>query len=65
MSLVGVVIVLIVIGFLLWLAVTYIPMEPTMKRIIVAFVVIAVVIYLLKVIGIFDSVNEVPVPRVH
>lgn len=47
MSLINLVIVLIVIGVLLWLANTYIPMDGKIKQIMNAVVVIAVVIWLL------------------
>jgi len=48
------VVTLIVIGVLLWLVTTYIPMEPTIKRILVAVVIIAVVLWLLQLFGLFD-----------
>lgn len=47
MPLVNVVIVLIVVGVLLWLANTQIPMEGTIKKIINGVVIIAVVLWLL------------------
>jgi hypothetical protein len=49
MSLIHIVIVLIVVGVLLWLANTYIPMDPKIKQIMNAVVVIAVVIWLLAI----------------
>jgi low temperature requirement protein LtrA len=49
MSLISVVLVLIVIGVLLWLANTYIPMDPKIKQIMNAVVVIAVVLWLLAI----------------
>jgi len=49
-----VVILLIVIGLLLWLATTYIPMDPAIKKILVAVVVIGTVLWILQVFGIFD-----------
>ena len=65
MSILGVMLVLIVIGVLLWLAVTYIPMEATIKRILVAVVVICVVLWLLQVFGVLGMLNTPMVPRVH
>lgn len=47
MSLIALVFTLIVIGVLLWLANTYIPMDPKIKGILNAVVVIAVVLWLL------------------
>jgi hypothetical protein len=47
MELIQLVVVLIVLGVLLWLVNTYIPMEARLKQILNAVVVIAVVVYLL------------------
>jgi hypothetical protein len=59
MSLVQVVVILIVAGVLLWLVNSYIPMQATMKKILNAVVVIAVVLWLLSVFGLFDSVHNI------
>jgi len=48
MDLISVVIVLIVVGLLLWLALTYIPMAQPFPKIITAVVVIAVVLWLIS-----------------
>lgn len=62
MSLVSVALVLIVVGVLLWLVNSYIPMQGTIKSILNAVVVIAVVLWLLKVFGLIGG--SVTVPRV-
>ncbi len=49
MSLISLVIVLIVVGVLLWLVNTFIPMEGRIKQIINAVVIIAVVLWILSV----------------
>jgi hypothetical protein len=64
MSLVALCIVLIVIGVLLYLAVRYIPMEGTIKNILVAVVVICVVLWLLNVFGLLHMADAVKVPRI-
>ncbi|MGQ7944399.1 Thivi_2564 family membrane protein [Flavobacterium sp. WC2509] len=56
MPLVTVLLVLIVIGVLLWLVNTYIPMDPKIKNIFNIVVVIFVIIWLLKVFGLFNDV---------
>jgi hypothetical protein len=61
MSLITVVIVLIIVGVLLWLANTYIPMDGKIKTILNIVVVIAVVLWLLQGFGIFGGVDG---PRV-
>lgn len=48
MDLISLVIVLIVIGVLLWLVNTYIPMDGKIKQIINVVVVVAVVLWLLS-----------------
>lgn len=59
MSLVTVLVVLIVVGVILWLINTYIPMQATIKSILNAVVVIVVVIWLLQVFGVLGSVGNV------
>ena len=61
MPLLTIVIVLIVVGVLLWLVNTYLPMDRKIKNILNAVVVIIVVIWLLKVFGLFDSVKNIHV----
>jgi hypothetical protein len=48
MDIVHILIVLVVIGVLLWLVNTYVPMEATMKRIVNVVVIILVVLWLLS-----------------
>lgn len=57
--LVNLIITLIVIGLLLWLVNTYIPMDPTIRRIINVIVIIAVVLWLLEVFGLFSHIGNV------
>lgn len=52
--LVHVVIVLIVVGVLLWLVNTYLPMASSIKSILNFVVIIAVILWLLKVFGIWN-----------
>ena len=54
-------IVIIVVGVLLWLVNTYIPMDRKIKSILNAVVVILLVIWLLKVFGVFSSLGSVRV----
>ena len=57
MSLVTIVITLIVVGVLLWLINSYIPMDRKIKNILNAVVVIVLVIWLLKAFGLIDSLK--------
>ena len=58
MGLISLVIVLIVIGVLLWLVETVIPLAPVMKTIIRTVVVIVVVLWLLQLL-----VGDIAIPR--
>jgi hypothetical protein len=55
MPLLQIVIVLIVVGVLLWLVNTYIPMAGSIKTILNVVVVICVILWLLRVFGVFRS----------
>jgi len=55
----GVFITIIVVGVLLWLVTTYVPMDATIKRILVAVVAIALVLWLLGVFGVFSYLPPV------
>ena len=61
MPLISLIIVLAVVGVLLWLVTTYIPMDPTIRKILVAVVVIAVVLWLLKVFGLLSGLGAITV----
>jgi predicted membrane protein len=61
MPLLNVVITLIVIGVLLWLINTYIPMQGTIKSILNIVVVIAVVIWLLYGFGVISHTGGITV----
>lgn len=58
MSLISIVIVLIVVGFLLWLVNNYIPMASPIKTILNLVVIIAVVLWLLSVLGVFHGMDS-------
>ena len=53
--------VLVVVGVLLWLVNSYIPMQSTIKMILNAVIVIVVVIWLLKVFGVLGNLQKLTV----
>lgn len=63
MPLIHVVIVLIVVGVLLWLVNTYIPMQATIKKILNAVVVIAVVLWLLNGFGLLEPLLNIHIGK--
>jgi hypothetical protein len=58
MPLIHIVIVLIVVGVLLWLINSFIPMDSKIKSILNIVVVIAVIIWLLQAFGIMGSLSS-------
>lgn len=48
MTLIDLIVTLIIVGVLLWLVNTFIPMDPTIKKILTAVVVIVIVLWLLQ-----------------
>jgi len=63
MPLINLVIVLLVVGVLLWLVNTYIPMDRKIKNIVNIVVVIVVVLWLLQVFGILGSMDSIRIGR--
>jgi hypothetical protein len=59
MSLLTIILVLIIVGIVLWLINTYIPMQPTIKTILNIFVVIVLVIWLLDAVGVIHYLSNV------
>ncbi|MDZ4711346.1 MAG: Thivi_2564 family membrane protein [bacterium] len=63
MPLLQVVIILIVIGVLLWLINTYIPMDSKIKSILNIVIVIAVILWLLNVFGLLNMVSGITIGK--
>jgi hypothetical protein len=63
MPLMNVLITLIVVGVLLWLVNSYIPMDGKIKRILNVVVVIAVVLWLLNAFGLIGNINSLRAGR--
>jgi len=61
---VSIVITLIVIGVVLWLINTYIPMDGKIKTILNIVIVVCVVVWLLRVFGVLGHTGEIDVPAV-
>jgi hypothetical protein len=59
MSLITLVIVLVVVGVVLWLINSYIPMQATIKKILNVVVIIAVVLWLLSAFGVIGSLDTI------
>jgi len=64
MSILALIIGLVLLGVLMWAINAYIPMQPTIKKILNVAVVIAVILFLLYVFGIWGELKSIRVPRV-
>jgi hypothetical protein len=63
MPLIHVVIVLVVVGVILWVINSYIPMQATIKNILNAVVVIVVIIWLLSVFGLIENLSMIRIGK--
>jgi hypothetical protein len=63
MPLIHVLIVLVVVGVILWLVNTYIPMDAKIKKILNIVVVVVVVLWLLSAFGILGSLSGIRVGK--
>lgn len=64
MSLITLVVTLIVVGVLLWLVNSYVPMDAVIKRILNVAVVIGTVLWLLSAFGVFHAASNVETPKI-
>lgn len=60
---IALVVTLLVVGVLLWLVNTYIPMDANIKKIINVLVIICVVLWLLNMFGAFSYLGGVGIHR--
>ena len=63
MPLINLVIVLVVVGVILWVINSYIPMQSTIKKIFNVVVVIVVIIWLLSVFGLIGNLSTIRIGK--
>jgi hypothetical protein len=63
MPLINVIVVLVVVGVILWLINSYIPMAGSIKSILNAVVIIVVVLWLLSVFGLIGELSTIRVGK--
>ncbi|MFW6257434.1 MAG: Thivi_2564 family membrane protein [Prolixibacteraceae bacterium] len=61
MPILTIIIVILVVGVLLWLINSFIPMQRTIKGILNAVVIIILVVWLLKVFGVLESLQNIQI----
>lgn len=59
MSLIGIILTLVIVGVLLWLINTYIPMAGSIKTILNVVVVVCVIIWLLSLFGVIGPIGSI------
>ena len=57
MPILQVFLVLIAVGVILWAVTSFIPMNETVKRIIVGLAILLLILWLLSLFGVFDSLS--------
>ena len=63
MPLIQLVLVLVVVGVVLWVINSYIPMQSTIKKILNVVVIIVVIVWLLSVFGFIDKFSTIHIGK--
>jgi Flp pilus assembly protein TadB len=63
MPLIQLVIVLVIVGVILWVINSYIPMQSTIKKILNVVVIIVVIIWLLSVFGLISNLSTIRIGK--
>ena len=63
MTLLNIVVVLVVVGLILWLINTYIPMAGAIKSLLNIVVFVVVLIWVLQVFGLIGPINGIHIPN--
>ena len=63
MPLIQLVIVLVVVGLVLWVINSYIPMQATIKKILNVVVVIAVIVWIMSVFGFIGKLSTIHIGK--
>mgnify|MGYP003579319761 FL=1 len=62
MSLLSLILTIVVVGVILWLINTYIPMQATVKKILNVVVIIVLILWLLSAFGLIGTLNRPVTP---
>jgi hypothetical protein len=63
MPLIQLIIILVVVGVILWVINSYIPMQSTIKKILNVVVIIVVIVWLLSVFGFIGNLSTIRVGK--
>lgn len=59
MPLLSLILALVIVGFILYVVNVYVPMQPTIKKILNVVVIIIVVLFLLQSFGLLPALNDI------
>lgn len=59
MSLLTIILVLVIVGFIMWAINTLIPMSPNVKKLLNIAVVVFLVLWLLNIMGVFSYLRPI------
>jgi hypothetical protein len=59
MSLLSLIVTLVVVGVVMWLINTYLPLEPGIRKLLNAVVILLVVLWLLSAFGLMGSLSQI------
>jgi len=63
MPLIQLIIVLVIVGVVLWVINSYIPMQSTIKKILNVVVIIVVILWLLSVFGFIGDISTIRIGK--
>ena len=61
MSLIALILTLVVVGIVLWAINTFIPLDPKVKSILNIVVIVFLILWLLKALGLWEAMSHVRV----
>lgn len=63
MTLIGLIVVLVIVGLLMYLINAFIPMDASIKRLLNVVVIVFLIIWLLQAFGLFGSLSDIRIGR--
>ncbi len=60
---IALIVTIALVGLIVWLITTYIPMPPGYKRAIQIIALVCVILFVLKAFGLFEHAHDIPVPK--
>lgn len=58
MTLLGLIVVIVIVGFLLWLVGTIVPMEPRVRQILIGVVLLILMLWIVQQLGLVEAFDR-------